>query len=326
MRELTFREAIVESLRQNLQRDKRIFLLGEDIGTFGGIYQCTAGLLEEFGEDRVIDSPISESAIVGGGIGAAMVGMRPVVEIICIDFTLVCMDQIANQAAKMHYMFGGKIKIPLVIRTVGGAGRGAAAHHAQSLHGMHMHFPGIKIVAAATPYDVKGLLNTSILDDNPVLFIEDRGLYNIKDVVPEEYYTVPFGEAVIRHEGSDITIVATFRMVHKAITVAKELEADGIGIDVIDPRTLCPLDKDTIVKSFRKTGKLIIVDEGYRTNNFGSEVASIIAEEAFEYIRAPIIKVTAPQVPPPYSPVLEKIYIPDENGIKAAISKVMEYA
>lgn len=326
MRELTFREAIVETLRQNLQKDKRVFLLGEDIGYFGGIYQCTANLLAEFGEGRVIDSPISESAIVGAGIGAAMVGMRPVVEVMNIDFTLVCMDQIANQAAKIHYMFGGQIKIPLVIRTTGGAGRGAAAHHAQSLHAIFMHFPGIKIVTPSTPYDVKGLLNTSILDENPVLFVEDRGLYNLKGEVPEEYYTIPLGEAVIRHEGDDLTIVATFRMVDKAITVAKEMEKDGIGVEVIDPRTICPLDKDTIINSFKKTGKLIIVDEGYRIGNFGNEIISILAEEAFEYIQAPIIKVTAPQVPPPYCPVLEKFYIPSEEGIREAVQKVMRYA
>jgi pyruvate dehydrogenase E1 component beta subunit len=326
MRELVFREAIVEALRQNLHTNEKVFLLGEDIGQFGGIYQCTAGLLDEFGEDRIIDSPISESAIVGGGIGAAMVGMRPVVEVMNIDFTLVCMDQIANQAAKMHYMFGGRINIPLVIRTASGAGRGAAAHHSQSLHAIHMHFPGIKIVVPSTPYDAKGLLNSSIQDENPVLFIEDRALYNVKGQVPEEYYTVPFGEAVIRHEGNDVTLVATFRMVNKAITVAREMKAEGIGIEVIDPRTLYPLDKETIISSFKKTGKLIVVDEGYRIGNFGNEIISIVVEESFEYIQAPIIKVTAPQVPPPYSLVLEEIYIPGEKNIRDAIRKVMQYA
>jgi pyruvate/2-oxoglutarate/acetoin dehydrogenase E1 component len=325
MKQLTFREAIIEALRQNLKRDERVFLLGEDIGCFGGIYQCTAGLSKEFGEDRVIDSPISESAIIGAGIGAAMVGMRPVVEIMSIDFTLVCMDQIVNQAAKIHYMFGGRAKIPLVIRTTGGAGRGAGAHHAQSLHSIFMHFPGIKIVTPSTPYDAIGLLNTSIQDENPVLFIEDRGLHNLKGEVPEEYYSIPFGEAVIRHEGDQVTLVATFRMVHKALTVAHEMEKEGIGIEVIDPRTICPLDKKTIINSFKKTGKLIIVDEGYHVGNFGNEIISIIAEEAFDYIQAPIIKVTAPQIPPPYSPVLERKFIPDEEGIRNAIQRVMQY-
>lgn len=326
MGELSFREAIDKALRQNLERDRRVFLLGEDIGSYGGVFQVTAGLVAEFGEGRVIDSPISESAIVGAGIGAAIVGMRPVIEIMNIDFMLICMDQLLNQAAKMRYIFGGKMKIPLVIRTVCGAGRGAASHHSQSLHAIFLHFPGIKIVTPTTPYDAKGLLNTSIQDENPVLFIEDRMLYNMKGEVPDDYYTIPFGEALIRHEGSDVTIFATFRMVHKALAVANEMEKEGIGIEVIDPRTLYPLDKELIINSFKKTGRLIIADEGYRVSNFGNEVISIITEEAVEYIQAPIIKVTAPQVPVPYSSALEKIYIPNEEGIKAAVYKVMEYA
>jgi pyruvate dehydrogenase E1 component beta subunit len=223
-------------------------------------------------------------------------------------------------------MFGGKMKIPLVIRTTCGAGRGGAAHHAQATHAAFMHFPGIKIVTPATAHDVKGLLFTALEDENPVLFIEDKMMYNMKGEVPEGYYTVPFGQAAVRHEGKDVTIVATLRMVHKALTVAKEMEAEGIGIEVIDPRTLCPLDKETIINSFKKTGKLIIVDEGNRIGNFGSEVASIMAEEAVEYIQAPILKVTAPHVPVPYSPVLEKFYIPNEEGIKKAVHKVLEYA
>jgi pyruvate dehydrogenase E1 component beta subunit len=327
MRELTFREAIVEALDMALQRDPRVFLLGEDIGYFGGIFQATQGLFQKYGEERVMDSPISESAILGAGIGSAIVGMRPIVEIMNIDFMPVCMDQLVNQAAKMRYMFGGQAKIPLVVRTTCGAGRGGAAHHAQALHAIFMHFPGLKIVTPGTPHDGKGLLFTALEDENPVLFIEDKMMYNTKGEVPEGYYTVPFGQAAIRREGKDVTVVATMRMGYKALTVAQELEQKGISVEVIDPRTLCPLDEETIINSFKKTGKMVIVDEGHRVLNFGSEIASIIAEKAVDYIQAPILKVTAPQVPVPYSPVLEKeVYIPNEERIRQAIFKVMEYA
>jgi acetoin:2,6-dichlorophenolindophenol oxidoreductase subunit beta len=327
MREITFREAVVEALDIAMGRDPRIFLLGEDIGYYGGLFQATQGLLQKYGEDRVMDSPISETAILGAGIGSAIVGMRPVVEIMNIDFLPVCLDQLVNQAAKMRYMFGGQCKIPLVVRTTCGAGRGGAAHHAQATHAAYMHFPGLKIVAAGTPHDVKGLLLTAIEDENPVLFIEDKMMYNTKDEVPEGYYTVPFGKAAIRHEGKDITVVATMRMGYKAVAVAKEMKEKGIGVEVIDPRTLCPLDEETIINSFKKTGKMVIVDEGHRVGNFGSEVAAIIAEKAVGYIQAPILKVTAPQISVPYSPVLEKeVYIPNEEMIRKAINTVMEYA
>ena len=327
MREITFREAVVEALDIAMGRDPRIFLLGEDIGYYGGLFQATQGLLQKYGEDRVMDSPISETAILGAGIGSAIVGMRPVVEIMNIDFLPVCLDQLVNQAAKMRYMFGGQCKIPLVVRTTCGAGRGGAAHHAQATHAAYMHFPGLKIVAAGTPHDVKGLLLTAIEDENPVLFIEDKMMYNTKDEVPEGYYTVPFGKAAIRHEGKDVTVVATMRMGYKAVAVAKEMKEKGIGVEVIDPRTLCPLDEETIINSFKKTGKMVIVDEGHRVGNFGSEVAAIIAEKAVGYIQAPILKVTAPQISVPYSPVLEKeVYIPNEEMIRKAINTVMEYA
>jgi len=325
MREITFREALTEALRQNLERDESIFLMGEDIGYYGGIFQVTPGLMDQFGEDRVMDMPISESAIIGGGIGAAINGMRPIVEIMNIDFTPVCMDQIVNQAAKMHYMFGGQVKIPLVIRMSCGAGRGAAAQHSQSLHALFMHIPGLKIAIPSDPYDAKGLLNTAIQDDNPVVFIEDKMLYNMKGPVPEDYYTVPFGQAAIRREGRDATVVATFRMVHKALHVAEELSQNGVDLEVIDPRTLCPLDKATFIESIKKTGKLITVDEGNRTNGFGSEIAALVGEEAIEYLEAPILRVAAPMVPVPYGPSLEKFYIPDENNIKEAVERVMAY-
>jgi pyruvate dehydrogenase E1 component beta subunit len=326
MRELTFREAVVEALDIAMGKDPRIFLLGEDIGYYGGLFQATQGLMQKYGEDRVMDSPISETAILGAGIGSAIVGLRPIVEIMNIDFLPVCLDQLVNQAAKMRYMFGGQCKIPLVVRTTCGAGRGGAAHHAQATHAAYMHFPGLKIVAAGTPRDVKGLLLTAIEDENPVLFIEDKMMYNTKDEVPEGYYTVPFGKAAIRHEGKDITVVATMRMGYKAVAVAKEMAGKGISVEVIDPRTLVPLDEETILSSFKKTGKMVIVDEGHRVGNFGNEVTALIAEKAVGYIQAPILKVTAPQISVPYSPVLEKeVYIPNEEMIKKAIHRVMEY-
>ena len=326
MREILYREALNEALRENLERDERVFIMGEDVGMFGGIFQITAGLYKDFGEDRVMDTPISESAIVGGGIGAAINGMRPVVEIMNVDFLPVCMDQVANQAAKMRYMYGGQVTIPLVIRSSCGGGRGAAAQHSQVLHGLFMHIPGLKIAVPSTPYDAKGLLNTAIQDNNPVMFFEDKMLYNIKGPVPEEYYTIPFGQADVKREGADVTIVATFRMVHKALTVAGELEKEGIDIEIIDPRTLCPLDKETIIASVKKTGKLITVDEGTKSNGFGSEIAAIISEEAVEYLQAPIVRVAAPMTPVPYGPTLEKFYIPDEGNIKEAVQRVMAYA
>lgn len=325
MREITFTKALNESLRQNMQRDDRIILLGEDIGYFGGLFQVTAGLMDEFGEDRVMDTPISESVIVGGGIGSAINGLIPVVEIMNMDFTPVCMDQIINQAAKLRYMFGGQLQVPLVIRTACGGGRGAAAQHSQCLHALFMHIPGLKIVAPSNPYDAKGLLNTAIIDNNPVLFIEDKMLYNSKGPVPEKEYSISFGEADIKREGQDLTIVATFRMVQKSLNVADELSCEGIDIEVIDPRTLCPLDKETIIESVKKTGKLITVDEGNKCNGFGSEIAAIIAEEALEYLTAPIIRVAAPMTPVPYGPTLEKFYSPDETNIKEAVQKVMKY-
>jgi pyruvate dehydrogenase E1 component beta subunit len=325
MREITFKEALNEALRQNLERDERVFVMGEDVGVYGGVFQVTAGLMDQFGKDRVIDTPISESAIVGGGIGSAINGMRPIVEIMNIDFAPVCMDQIVNQAAKMHYMFGGQVKIPLVIRMSSGAGRGAAAQHSQSLHALFMHTPGLRIAVPSDPYDAKGLLNTAIQDDNPVVFIEDKMLYNVNGPVPQEYYTVPFGQANVKREGRDATVVATFRMVQKALNVAEQLSQSGVDLEVIDPRTLCPLDKKTIIESIIKTGKLITVDEGNKSNGFGSEIAAIVAEEAIEYLEAPVVRVAAPMVPVPYGPTLEKFYIPDENNIKEAIERVMAY-
>ena len=324
VRELTYAKAVCEALRQAMARDPRVFLMGEDVGVYGGIFHVTDGLLEEFGEERVIDTPISEVALPGIACGAAMNGMRPVLEIMFGDFLTLAMDGIVNQAAKTFYMSGGKTPVPLVVRTTGGAGGGAGAQHSQSLHGLFMHFPGLKIAIPSTPYDAKGLLLSAIEDNNPVLFVEDRMLYGAKGEVPEEYYTIPFGQAAVRRQGEDVTVVATFGMVAKALAVAGELAREGISIEVIDPRTLFPLDKDTIIGSVKKTGRLVTVDEGYKTSGVGSEIAAIVAEEAVEYLQAPIMRVAAPMVPVPGSPVLEKAFIPDEGNIKEAIDRVLE--
>ena len=325
MRELTYAQAINEALIQNLERDERVFLMGEDIGKYGGIFQVTAGLLDKFGPARVIDTPISEAGFVGAAIGAAMTGMRPVVEIMFIDFTTCAMDMIVNQMAKIHYMFGGRGKVPMVLRTNIGAGRGAAAQHSQSFHAFFIHIPGLIVVTPSSPYDAKGLMNTAILDDNPIMFIEHKKLYATKGPVPEEYYTIPFGKADIRREGKNITIVATHAMVNRSLIVAEEFSKDGIEIEIVDPRTLRPLDKGAILESVKKTKRLIVADEGPVTCGVSSEISAMIAEEAIEYLQAPILRVGSPDTPVPFSPPLEKIYIPDEEDLREAVSKMKEY-
>jgi pyruvate dehydrogenase E1 component beta subunit len=325
MRELTYAQAINEALMQNLERDERVFLMGEDIGKYGGIFQATAGLLDKFGSGRVIDTPISESGFVGAAIGAALTGMRPVVEIMFIDFTTVAMDMIVNQMAKIHYMFGGRGKIPLVLRTNIGAGRGAAAQHSQSFHAFFVHIPGLKVITPSTPYDAKGLMNTAIQDEDPVLFIEHKKLYATKGEVPEEYYTLPFGKADLKKEGKDITIVATHAMVSRSLSVAEEFAKEEIGIEVVDPRTLRPLDKDCILGSVKKTGRLIVADEGPVTCGVSAEISAMVAEEAVEYLQAPILRVGSPDTPVPFSPPLEKIYIPDEEDVREAVQRMKAY-
>ncbi len=325
MRELTFVQAINEALRQNLEKDERVFLMGEDIGKYGGIYQITAGLLEKFGPQRVIDTPISESGFVGAAVGAAMTGMRPVVEVMFIDFTTCAMDMIVNQMAKIHYMFGGRVKVPLVLRTNVGAGRGTGAQHSQSFHAFFLHIPGLLVVTPSTPYDAKGLLNTAILDENPVLFFEHKKLLAITGEVPEEYYTIPFGKAVLRREGRDITIVATQAMVHRSLAVAETFSKEGIEIEVLDPRTLKPLDKEAIFESVKKTGRLIVADEGPITCGVTSEISAMVAEEAIEYLQAPILRVGSPDAPVPTSPPLEKAYIPDEEDLIEAVNKMKAF-
>ncbi len=325
MRELTFAQAINEAIRECMREDESVIVLGEDVGRYGGIFQVTAGLLDEFGEERVIDTPISEAGFTGAAVGAAMTGLRPVVEIMFVDFTTCAMDMIVNQMAKMRYMFGGKAKIPLVLRTNIGAGRGAAAQHSQSFHAIFMQIPGLKIAIPSNPHDAKGMMISAIRDENPVLFIEHKKLYLTKGDVPEGTYTVPIGEAKVVREGTDVTVVATSSMVGKAVAVAEELAPRGVDVEVIDLRSLSPLDRETVVESVKKTGKLITADEGTFTGNVGAEIAATILENAFEYLEAPFVRVASPDTPVPFSPPLEKAYIPEAADIKDAVEKVMSF-
>ncbi len=326
MRELTYAQALNEALRQSLSKDERVILMGEDIGRYGGIFQVTAGLLQEFGPRRVMDTPISEAGFVGAGVGAAMTGLRPVVEIMFIDFTTVCMDMIVNQMAKIHYMFGGHGRVPMVLRVNIGAGRGAAAQHSQSFHALFMHIPGLYVVTPSTPYDAKGLLNEAIRNDNPVVFVEHKKLYVEKGPVPEEYYTIPFGQAEVKRIGRDVTVVATHAMVPRTLHVAEAMAKEGVEIELVDPRTLTPLDKETILESVKKTGRLIVADEGHKTCGVASEIAATVAEEALDYLIAPIFRVSSPDTPVPFSPPLEKAYIPDEEDVLEAVRRIMAYA
>jgi pyruvate dehydrogenase E1 component beta subunit len=328
VRQLSFKEAITEALMQEMERDETVFLMGEDLGVFygGGPFGVTPTekFLKKFGQERVRDTPISESAFIGAAATAATTGLRPVVELMFVDFFGVCMDQIYNQAAKMRYMFGGQAKVPMVIRTVIGAGFSFAAHHSQCLYSIFAHVPGLKVVVPSTPYDAKGLLIEAIRDDDPVIFCEHKSLYNaVKGPVPEEPYTIPFGKAKIVKEGTDATVVATALMVHKALSAASILEKDGISIEIIDPRTIVPLDKQAILDSVKKTSKLVVVDEDYERCGFAAEVASIVAEEGLYYLDAPIKRIATPNVPIPYSPVLEKAIIPDEEKIVKAVKQIM---
>jgi len=324
MRKITYREALREALREEMKRDPTVFLIGEDIGRYwGGAFKVTKGLAEEFGDERVRDTPISESAIIGVSVGAAITGMRPVAEIMFGDLTALAMDQIANQAAKIRYMFGGQAKVPLVVRTPFGGGVNIAAHHSQSLEAWFMHVPGLYVAVPSTPYDAKGLLKSAIRTDTPVIFCEHKLLYPMEGPVPEEDYTVPFGSADIKKEGSDVTIFATMYMVHKALEAAKELEGQGISVEVVDPRTLVPLDKKAIINSVKKTGRIVIVTEDCKTAGVSAEIAAVVAEEALDYLDAPIKRVTTPDVPIPFSPTLEQFVIPDEKRIVKAVKEVV---
>jgi pyruvate dehydrogenase E1 component beta subunit len=324
VRKITYREALREALREEMRRDSTVFLLGEDIGRYwGGAFKVTEGLAEEFGDERVRDTPISESAIIGTAVGAAITGMRPVAEIMFGDLTALAMDQIANQAAKIRYMFGGQASCPLVIRTPFGAGVNIASHHSQSLEAWFMHVPGLYVAVPSTPYDAKGLLKTAIRGNNPVFFCEHKLLYPVEDEVPEEEYTIPFGVADIKREGADVTILATLYMVHKALNAAKQLEKEGVDAEVVDPRTLTPLDKQAIIRSVKKTGRLVIVSEDCKTAGVSAEIAAMVAEEAVDYLDAPIKRVAEPDTPIPFSPPLEQYVIPDEKAIMKAVKKVV---
>jgi len=322
-KKIRYVQALNEALREEMLRDERVFLMGEDIAIYGGAYQVTRGLYDEFGAERVRDTPISEAAIAGAAAGAAMTGTRPVAEIMYIDFSTIATDQIVNIAAKNRYMFGGKSTVPVVYRTQGGAGRGIAEHHSQSLEAWYQHIPGIFVVMPSTPFDAKGLLKTCIRDDNPVMFIEQKLLYGTEGEVPEGEYTVPLGVADVKREGTDVTIVAYSRMVLLALEAAEDLAKEGISVEVVDPRTLKPLDAETIIGSVKKTGRAVVVHEGYRTCGVGAEIAAQIMEEAFDYLDAPVLRVAGEDVPIPMSPVLEEAAIPSKTKIIEAVKKLV---
>jgi len=310
MPELTFARAINEALAEELRRDPAVFVLGEDVAEAGTPFKVLSGLVEEFGPERVVDSPISEAGITGLGVGAAMTGMRPVVDIMFGDFLTLVMDQLANQAAKTHYMSGGKLTVPLTLRTTMGATRRSAAQHSQSLHAWVAHVPGLKVVLPSEPADAKGLLKAAIRDDNPVVFIEDKMDYTVKGEVPGGDWEIPLGVADVKRAGEDVTIVATSSMVRVALAAAAELEADGISAEVVDPRTLVPLDRDALVRSAQKTGRAIVVDEGHRSYGASAELAAVIGEGAFWELDAPVRRCAALDVPIPFSPPLEDVTVP----------------
>ena len=317
-REISYAEAIAEALRTEMRLDPRVFVMGEDVGNFGGLFGGTKGLLEEFGPTRVRDTPISEAALIGAGVGAAITGMRPMVEIQFVDFTACAMDQIVNQAAKIRFMLGGKAEVPLVIRTPYGTGLKLASQHSQSLEAWFAHVPGLLVAIPSTPADVKGLLVTALRDPNPIIFLEHKLLYPTRGPVPEEQYAIPFGQADVKRMGTDVTIVATGLMVHRSLEAAKMLASAGIEADVVDPRTLVPLDKAAIIGSVKKTGRLVVVHEAVKRGGFGGEIASLVAEEAFDFLDAPIKRVAGRNVPIAFNETLEKKAVPSAEEIAAA--------
>jgi len=314
-REITFAEAIREALAEEMRRDSRVFIMGEDVAEAGTPFKVLSGLVEEFGTSRVMDTPISEAGFTGVGVGAAMTGLRPVVDIMFGDFVTLTMDQMVNQAAKVHYMSGGKWKVPMVMRTTLGAARRSAAQHSQSLHAWFSHVPGLKVVLPSTPYDAKGLLKTAIRDDNPVVFFEDKMSYKLKGPVPTEEYTIPFGVADIKRAGTDITLVGTSSMVQLAMEAAVLLEETGVSAEVVDPRTTWPLDERTLIESVKKTSRAIVMDEGYGRYGVAAELAATIAEGAFHYLDGPVRRMGAMHVPIPFSPPLEDITLPTPKAI-----------
>lgn len=323
-RELTYREAIREALRAEMRRDDRVILLGEDIGTYGGAFAVTDGLLQEFGPERVRDTPISEAAITGCAIGAALTGLRPVLEIQFMDFITLCMEQLVLQAAKIRYMFGGKAQVPMVLRTPAGSGTGAAAQHSESLEAWFAHVPGLKVVAPSTPADARGLLLASIRDDNPVIFVEHKLLYKERGPVSEAPEATPLGVAEIKRAGTDATVIATGVMVGRALEAARRLEDEGISAEVIDPRTLRPLDRDTLIASAKKTGRVVVVYEGVKTLGIGTEIAALISEsEAFFHLDAPIVRLGGQECPLPYNRQLERAAVPQIEDIVTGVRRVV---
>lgn len=315
MRELTYSESIKEAIQQQMRANEKVFLLGEDIGVYGGGFSVTGGLLEEFGEIRVRDTPISELGFTGVAVGTALTGMRPIVEFQFSDFITLALDQIVNQAAKIHYMYGGKGSVPLVIRTPGGSGTGAAAQHSQSLEAWLTHIPGLKVIQPSTPFDAKGLLKAAIDDPNPVIFYEHKLLYKTKGDVPETPYTIPIGKADVKKEGINLTVVATSIMVSRALEAAEELKKENISLEIIDPRTLVPLDEQSILQSVKKTGRLLVVHEAIKRSGYGAEIASIVAEKGFQYLKAPIKRLGGYAVPIPSNKKLEKAAVPQVEDI-----------
>ncbi|MDR2156927.1 MAG: alpha-ketoacid dehydrogenase subunit beta [Clostridiales Family XIII bacterium] len=324
MRTLSYCDAINEALRQEMERDANVFLAGEDIGVWGGCFYATHDLHAQFGAGRVVDTPITESAIVGLAIGSAATGLRPVVELMLVDFALVCFDQIANQAAKMHYMFGGKIRLPMVIRTACGGEGNAAAQHSQNLENLFTQFPGLIVLAPSTATDAKGLLISAIRDDNPVIFLEHGQIYGMESEVPDEAYAIPIGKARVAREGNDLSIVTYHRMYHESMEAAAILQEEGIDAEVIDLRSLYPLDIDAIIGSVEKTGKLIVAHDAIVNSGFGAEIAACVAERALYSLEAPIRRIGAPFTPIPFTPALEKIYLPNRNRIVEAAHELMK--
>lgn len=323
-RTISFSQAVNEALAEEMRRDERVFIMGEDVAEAGTPFKVLSGLVEEFGIERVRDTPISEAGFTGIGVGAAITGMRPVVDIMFGDFLTIIMDQLVNQAAKTHYMSGGKLRVPLVIRTTLGATRRSAAQHSQSLHAWVSHVPGLKVALPSTPYDAKGLMKTAIRDDNPVVIFEDKLMFQEKGDVPEGEYTIPFGEADIKRTGKDITLVATSSMVQVSLKAAEQLAKDGIEAEVVDPRTTFPLDKDTLIRSAKKTSRVIVVDEGHERYGVTAELASVIAEGAFYYLDAPVKRMGAMDVPVPFSPVLEDLTVPTPESVAAAARALLQ--
>ena len=323
-RTISFSKAVNEALAEEMRRDERVFIMGEDVAEAGTPFKVLSGLVEEFGTERVRDTPISEAGFTGIGVGAAITGMRPVVDIMFGDFLTIIMDQLVNQAAKTHYMSGGKLRVPLVIRTTLGATRRSAAQHSQSLHAWVSHVPGLKVALPSTPYDAKGLMKTAIRDDNPVVIFEDKLMFQEKGDVPEGEYTIPFGEADIKRAGKDITLVATSSMVQVSLKAAEQLAKDGIEAEVIDPRTTFPLDKDTLINSAKKTSRVIVVDEGHERYGVTAELASVIAEGAFYYLDAPVKRMGAMDVPVPFSPVLEDLTVPTPESVAATARTLLQ--